>query len=78
MDLTFTSLSWWATNKVYQGEIPGVTLDHKHVKLCSKLALGLLAQMGRVLGLSWGASPKIIVWAYRSLILPALEYDCIV
>ena len=61
----------------------GVTLDHKqkwgeHVRLRSNLALGLLAQVGRVLGPSWGVSPKIIAWAYRSLILPALEYGCIV
>ena len=58
-------------------------LDHKlkwweHVRDCSNLTLGLLAQVGRVLGLSWAAFPKIISLAYRSLILPALEYGCIV
>ena len=60
-----------------------VTLDHKlkwgeHVRLRSNLALGLLAQVGCVLGPSWEASPKIIAWVYRSLILPALEYGCVV
>ena len=61
----------------------GVTLDHKlkwgeHVRLRSNLALGLLAQVGRAVGPSWGASPKIISWAYQSLILPTLEYGCVV
>ena len=60
-----------------------MTLDHKlkweeHVRLRSNLGLGLLAQVGCVLGSSWRASPKIIDWAYMSLILHALEYGYIV
>ena len=69
--------------RVKQVRYLGVTLDHKlnwmlHISERSTLALGVLARINRTLGYSWGMSPELIIWAYKALVLPVLEYGCVV
>ena len=69
--------------RVDQVRYLGVTLDHKlnwnlHVSERSTLALGALARIGRTRGGTWGLSPQMLIWAYMALVLPVLEYGCVV
>ena len=38
--------------------------------------MGVLARISRTLGCSWGKSPELVIWAYKVLVLPVLEYSC--
>ena len=58
-------------------------LNHKlnwrpHVFNHVRMALSSLARIGRTLGHSWGLSPRLVMWAYKTLVLPQLEYGCMV
>ena len=69
--------------RVAQVKYLGITLDQKlswraHITDRVGLTLGLLGQIGRTMGRSWGLSPKLIMWAYKALVLPFLEYACLV
>ncbi|XP_021964965.1 uncharacterized protein LOC110860220 [Folsomia candida] len=60
----------------------GVLLDHKlnWGPLCRARALkGLraLAQCRRAIGKTWGLSPNITNWIYKSIIRPAMEYGAL-
>ena len=57
----------------------GVTLDAKlswipHVKMVTRKASICLAQCRRAMGPTWGLKPKTMLWIYKSLVRPIMEY----
>ena len=61
----------------------GLTLNRKlnwntHVINKIKKCKGKLCMLRSALGVKWGPSPKILLWAYESLIVPSLTYGALV
>jgi ribonuclease HI len=61
----------------------GVTLDEKlnwnvHIESKVKKATMAFWQCRRIVGRSWGLSPKIVHWMYGAVIRPALSYGALV
>ena len=61
----------------------GITLDYKlnwrpHITERVTLALDSLARVSRTLGSSEGLSPELVIWVYKTPVLPVLEYGSVV
>ena len=69
--------------RVRQCKYLGVILDDKlswrpHIHHAVSKALAALAQCRRSVGASWGITPQTMHWLYTRVVLPALEYGCVV
>ena len=67
-----------AIPRVNQVRYLGVTLVYKlnwrhHITERVILALGALARVSRTLGSLWGQSPELVIWAYKTPVLPVLR-----
>lgn len=61
----------------------GVTLDSKlnwseHIENQTRKCKRILFQCRRVVGPSWGLSPKTMTWIYRAMVRPVLSYGALV
>lgn len=61
----------------------GVTLDHKlswstHILSKTRKALGIIAQLKRAVGTTWGLTPARLWWIYTAIVRPALTYACMI
>ena len=61
----------------------GLTIHHKmswksHIENITKKATNTYMQCRRMLGNTWGISPKISRWTYTALIRPILAYGCLI
>ena len=77
--------------KIYGNELPyvtsveylGLTLTDRlrwdqHIKTKINRARIKLFQLRTATGVIWGPSPKVMVWVYRTIIIPALTYGSMV
>ena len=61
----------------------GITLDARlswtpHVRAVTRKATISLAQCRRAVGLSWGLQPHVMLWIYKAIIRPMIEYGCVI
>ena len=61
----------------------GVTLTSKlrwdaHIKAKIKKARAKLVLLKMATGILWGPSPRMMIWAYNSIVVPAVTYAAIV
>lgn len=61
----------------------GIILDHHltwtpHIKAATRKAQNSLAQCRRAVGLNWGVTPKSMMWLYKAVIRPIIEYACLI
>ena len=57
----------------------GIKLNHKlnwqeHILDRIKYCKGLMVRLRTAIGVRWGPSPRMMLWAYNSLVIPALSY----
>ena len=61
----------------------GIKLNHKlnwqeHILDRIKYCKGLMVQLRTAIGARWGPSPRLMLWAFNSLVVPALSYGAVV
>ena len=62
---------------------PGLTLNKKlnwspHITKKVNKCKGKLCSLRSALGVKWGLSPKMVLWAFESLVVPSLTYGSLV
>lgn len=60
----------------------GVWLDNKlsfnkHVEDKATKAMAIMVQAKRLIGKTWGATPKMTRWVYTSMVRPIMSYGCL-
>jgi hypothetical protein len=53
-------------------------LFHKHVQEKPAKATAVLVQASRLVGKTWGASPKMVRWIYTAMVRPILSYGALI